>query len=418
MGVFPNTVYLEFFSSNLALNRYSFLLSTCILTLLTILHIINLCTKSKANTNMNENSHTQKENTANKSADLAPLSPISAPKIPKLHTLPSHSTAISKKKSHESYRKSFSSIRKQIITVYKSGKQGKYVILSHAMIICTMIFFIFHGIIDTLDFYGIFHGVISCRSVRIIGAIFWHTGKTTMYFIFYSRLQLAFYDTAFQYSNKTMYGLLFLICNFWFSCMIGDAFEILGELRYDSYYNIWWCQQYVPLWGCIVTPIYDGLISLLCLYLFISPLYKIVTFCDKLDISTIYIIIKYVTLTFIAVFTTTLVLAIQIFKSWGVIFCFDVIVNVISIMLMSRNYNYYYKLFCGCTDRCATLIVSKSDSKTNKKTKETNINVKKLEEYVESNTTIEINDIKCERTCTHNVLMVKSDVLGNSAMIL
>eukprot|EP01084_Bolivina_argentea_P127942 226234_1 len=26
--------------------------------------------------------------------------------------------------------------------------------------------------------------------------IFWHTGKTTMYFIFYSRLQLAFYDTA------------------------------------------------------------------------------------------------------------------------------------------------------------------------------------------------------------------------------
>eukprot|EP01083_Nonionella_stella_P090824 253800_1 len=350
MGLFPNTLYLEFFTDNLAVNRYSFVVSTIILAALTIFHIINLCSLSK-----DEHSATSEKESSLRSNESKSTN-LNSPKRTKRFgsKLSAMSNSATRPSISISSNKPSASTTSKIIKFYRKSNQAKYVILSHAMTVATMIFFVLHGVVDVLDFYGVFHKTLSlpCRSVRILSAVVWHCGKTTMYIIFYARIQFAFYDTSFAYSNKISHGLLFLIFNFWLSCMVGDAFEILGDLRYDSYYGTYWCQQLVPLWGCIATPVYDGFISILCLYLFVRPLYKVMAYSDKMDMHTVDVIIKYTVLTFIAVFTTTLVLTIMIFRNYGVLFCFDVIVNVITIMLMSRSYDKYYRSLCGCITGC------------------------------------------------------------------
>lgn len=352
--IFPNTVYLTFFTHNLTLNRYSFLISTILLILLTIFHIIKLYTKSKKN----ESNISSVDLTASKKTPSA-QSPDSSlnDHFPEWKSTASNSNSNTKHKNE--------SMISKIYTIYKKGKQGKYVILSQLMTLFTLFFFILHGIIDTLDFYGIFHGILSCKAVRVLAAITWHNGKTSMYFIFYSRIQLAFTDTSFEYSKKTMYTLLFLVFNLWISFMIGDIFEINGVEIYDKQYNIFWCQQLVPRWGCIATPIFDGAISILYLYLFIKPLYNIMSYCNHFDVGSVSVIVKYFTLTFICIFTTTIVLIILIFKNWGIIFTFDVLINAISILMMTQDYHRYYTIFCAhCgPNLCVDAIMSKADNK-------------------------------------------------------
>lgn len=404
--IFPNTTYLTFFTHNLALNRYSFLTSTAILIILALFHIIKLCARAK----MSETPHASTELTVGKksrtelgsksksgsphrnpsngktppqipdsSANITPITPNTPAtnQMPEWKSVESHSNGTSNNKIkkllkpqlHKLSSKSISnssnkSIIGKIIKMYKKGKQGKFVVISQLMTISTLLFFIGHGIIDTLDFYGIFHGILSCTVVRVSAAMLWHNGKTSMYFIFYSRLQLAFSDTYFEYSSKTMNSLLLLIWSLWLTFMIGDILEVHGKDVYHEQYDIHWCQQLVPRWGCIAVPVFDGFISLLCLYLFIAPLCKIMEYCNHFDEQSVSVIIKYTWLTFVCIITTTIVLILIIFKSWGILFTFDVIINSVSVMMMTKDYHKYYAFLCGhCGhDICIQhYIISKAD---------------------------------------------------------
>ena len=100
----------------------------------------------------------------------------------------------------------------------------------------------------------------------------YHLSKSTIYLIFILRIEMAFGDSAFQYQKWVFYVYYALLLGFTVLWSICDVLFTNGiwDVQGDQLV----CQSRYATWGVLISGFFDIILSLMPLYLFNKPLYK------------------------------------------------------------------------------------------------------------------------------------------------
>ena len=195
------------------------------------------------------------------------------------------------------------------------NKTMKPTVITHVVTILIIICYLLNTLGRTLNFWGVIGNAAggdsngesissdeACNATQAITIMFFHSGKTGIYFIFIMRVYTAFQGSKYQYSKKLVQFLFFLLFCALCIYIFGDIFQTDGYWVYDDKYNTWWCQIEAQRWGVFFTILMDLFFSVVCLVLFTKPIKKIMKQAksDKLQKLNI----KYTTLTWLAVLST------------------------------------------------------------------------------------------------------------------
>lgn len=193
----------------------------------------------------------------------------------------------------------------------------------------------------------------------------WLLSKACMYGVFLLRLDMVYAHSAYGYSKFFLYGIIALV--FISSTTLGTILifsidESLFLTDSDEFPNP--CFVYYPFWGYTLFLIYDFIANILCLILFIIPLYRATKSMKKEFVSPshsktrrklIYVGIKCMILTTTCVLTTVITLSLLSTGYVGWMCAVDVAVNCVCVLLMTPYYpdNEYYERLCFiCLYKC------------------------------------------------------------------
>ena len=226
------------------------------------------------------------------------------------------------------------------------------IIMSHILIFFVIIMAV---ILSILEWYSTSQFVVFCKYLSSFAVLCYHYSKFSVYYIFVLRVQIAFYDSQFQYSRKIIIGFYIWITFLFLVAIGGDFLQIRGDWTYYEKEDIYWCQIYVEIWGVIFTTFVDIITAISLMIMFVRPLIILLkTSSNATDNILRKTVTKYTLLTSFAVLFTllTMIFIAVGFGSFGTIDC---IVNSVCIMLMSQIHSNVYKIVCkpcyGCIEK-------------------------------------------------------------------
>ena len=176
--------------------------------------------------------------------------------------------------------------------------------------------------------------------------------KNVIYFIFVIRIKVAFHDSIYQYKSHVINALFIIIGIWWIYTIYGDSQDMYGQWIYNEIDDGYWCETHVAVYGIYLTFIMDTIISSFTLYLFVRPLYLLLKESESTHNDMLLnCVIRYTLLTFITITSTASLLVIGVVVGLGELILFDSVINVFCLLLMTTNYDKYYRIFCKSCHR-------------------------------------------------------------------
>eukprot|EP01084_Bolivina_argentea_P037653 69638_1 len=240
------------------------------------------------------------------------------------------------------------------------------------------------------------NGESICKYIISINIVFYFIGRATYYTIFIVRLHIIFKSSpTLQYPMKLLLTLFIIVIVF--SLSIGAAF--VYDHKTNAYYDHK-THKCIPSISLILTSIvilFDLIMSILTLYLFIKKLQLLINNCDSMVKSLQFIILKHTVLVMVSVLSTFCILSVHGFVItigvWAMV-NIDWVLNSICIAFMKQYYDKYYNILCFYPDKCVRFCCAKKHKYQN--------DVMQLKKEVNSNSTNNENTIKVSKK-TENV---------------
>ena len=243
-----------------------------------------------------------------------------------------------------------------------------YIQICNILIIATMFAAMANWIFNLLNDFYLLEKIIGgrpkyCGYYMNMSPLFWHTTKNLMYYLFVSRIAIAFNDSVYQYSPMIIRGMFMVITIWWIFAIYGDIVHVYGEWMEEPNGG-WWCETYLASYGVPISFGVDIIISIICLYLFVRPLFLLLreSQCNDNDML-LNCVIRYTLLTFIAVLSTAILCIIAIMTGIGDLIIFDSLINIICLLLMTSSYQRYYEIICKSCHHVIYKLAKKSPDK-------------------------------------------------------
>ena len=248
--------------------------------------------------------------------------------------------------------------------------------LCHLFTLLVLSTYCIQGAHYVVNAWSLYPASFSCDAIEKISVILYHLGKTFLYSVLVLRIKIAFHGSTYMNDGSCVrYSVLLitlLLLSFLLITMVGDAMYITGSrLQFDgaSYCLL----DAMPLWGLILFGVFDVVLSLLCVVVFIYPL-RLMSSAHS-DAKITDLIGKYATLSSVAIGSTLLVLLTVSVSGMGWLSLMDNVVNSACLLFMSSWYRNMYArvrrlLCCGscCRDRDLLAVDTKHDGSKNSET--------------------------------------------------
>ena len=161
----------------------------------------------------------------------------------------------------------------------------------------------------TLPITAIIQSDSACNIHSFMRYLFYHLSKSCLYCLLIARATMAYVDSPYAYSlNKTIYPLYCIL--FGFTIFVSICDYLFVNSRWNTEEKS--CNTTRPQWGIIVTISWDLFFSIVCVILFIKPLYDIKSIGAggniKLTKKSEFVMQKYTTLSTVAVTSSILFL--------------------------------------------------------------------------------------------------------------
>eukprot|EP01084_Bolivina_argentea_P139428 245278_1 len=262
-----------------------------------------------------------------------------------------------------------------------------------------LVMYIINGTVATLNTWFIFYpirNIISCKTIIIFMWLTLQYCRAFLYLVIITRINLAFHDSCYRYSNKIIYTLYFSVLFYAIGFTYFDTYfpyhEMDGSYHETHIYPLKFCNGIYNKRVVLVMLFFDFIFSIVCLYLFIKPLINIIhtthlLMSDKTIVSSITVttvsesngqhitdespysrtyhdtlingvndnfmslIVKYTNLSFICMVSTSLGLLILVWFRFTTFITVDNMFICLSIILMCKFYESWYFQICGCFHR-------------------------------------------------------------------
>eukprot|EP00483_Globobulimina_turgida_P004029 UN04037 len=174
--------------------------------------------------------------------------------------------------------------------------------------------------------------------------------KMFMYLIFIYRLHIVYTDSIFAYSTRRLFVFAVVVIIMSLFNLLLNHFTLVLNVVYENGNKTCFVapQQYVLGF----TIIFDLSVSVLCFYLFIKPLMILNRGNMDNNVGRIRkVLIKMLSLTFVAVFSTFLFFLLMGATGLTALIAVDIIINSVCIMFFNQSHHYYFKIVC-----CGTIV--------------------------------------------------------------
>ena len=259
------------------------------------------------------------------------------------------------------------------------GTLHHYINICNGLIIVTMFCSLANSAMSLFNYFYILESALGlpkyCGYYVNIQTLFWHTTKNLIYYIFVLRIAIAFKDSIYEYPSVLINGLFILITSWFIFTIYGDMTDIYGEWIYNEHDDGYWCKTHVAVYGVYLSFVVDTILSSVCLYLFVKPLYLLLRETaafrrnsnNRKNDLLLDCVIKYTLLTFMTISSTASFLIIAIVFSLGELALFDSVINIFLLLLMTSVYDNYYNIFCKSCHKMVYKFAKRSSSKEDAK---------------------------------------------------
>eukprot|EP01084_Bolivina_argentea_P154418 269183_1 len=198
----------------------------------------------------------------------------------------------------------------------------------------------------------------NCQLAVVIGSIFYGGGKASMYLVFIYRIYFVYRDSAFCYNTTVLTAMsIFVVVEYIVASVLSYLNTNAEQIETEN--GVLYCVGHIPLIVIGLVVLFDLFISSLCLWLFIRPL-LFLRICNDGNIGDLYaLVMKYVILSVVTVFSTLLILIFIVVFDISAIVSVDLCINSICIMHFNKYYHESYKKLC-CGAIC---VISKTVKK-------------------------------------------------------
>eukprot|EP01084_Bolivina_argentea_P067844 123506_1 len=196
-----------------------------------------------------------------------------------------------------------------------------------------------------------------CRLKWNLMAFSVHLTKFNLYLLFITRIYNAFLDSAYGYSRRTLIALYIYIIVYLIIATFNDFYFLDGAM--DETNHI--CEPIIPFVSMISTLFFDLSLSILSVFLFARPLYKLMRVASFSDHRFTNLIIKKCTLVSIAL-ASTMIVVLVLFTTSVVLLQIHDVINIVCIAMMAQVEHKLYEKTCGrvCHKHVALLLGSTS----------------------------------------------------------
>ena len=276
----------------------------------------------------------------------------------------------------------------------KHPSQQRLVLFSDSLTIIMLFMFVLNATAATINAWKPYvcklippMQKITCTQLSVFEWITNQYCRALLYLVVIARINLAFHNSAYKYNKKFLYFLYFTVIAFAAIFGVLDIMYVKGEESNDINKDNapkHTCNSIIPSWIVTSALIFDILFTLLCSYLFIFPLIKIVRNLNDVDVTdyaeqsqtritgsgsftqskdddlqsintvnqrTFHLVVKYTNVTTICMFSTIMGLGLLSWSEFTILLTIDNGFVAFSVVLMCSYYQRLYYGMLGCCHR-------------------------------------------------------------------
>lgn len=225
-----------------------------------------------------------------------------------------------------------------------------WVHLSDGLTFAVLGVFTFNAIFITLQLWSVLSPTntpwLSCSVMELILNATYQLCKLLIYLIFITRLELAFFGTEYAYDRR---WILFLYGACILYYVISVYLQIITIESHWMYSPDTWCTIFFPEWLIAIIMIFDVLISLITLVMFIRPFRILLSKIDGFikDNGFHHLMSKYIILSMITILST-LIGFLATWFGFAILLGIDDLVNVTCVVLLTTIHDRDYRWLCNC----------------------------------------------------------------------
>eukprot|EP01084_Bolivina_argentea_P010691 19933_1 len=228
---------------------------------------------------------------------------------------------------------------------------------SDSITITMLLCYVLNGMFADMNNFRILNNqtIISCDIIQKIIFCSWYYCRALLYGVMISRIMLAFHASIYKYSTFCISILFTIVISFVVLSTVLIIIYVDGIWGDNVSYPPNYCISVVPYFLLLYQMSFDFIISTVLLWMFISPLVRIISIRNKYDQGFtdtedqfFGLVVKYTNLAVLCIITTMLGTILIIIANVYILITIDNIINTTCCVLLSELYRNAYITVCKC----------------------------------------------------------------------